>query len=77
MFGEHELAISALQQAASLARRSPYLHLALCRHYLRVGQQEQARQSCATVRGLLMGYEDGTTAGWLLSEVDKLMARLE
>lgn len=77
MFGEHELAVSALQQAASLARRSPYPHLALCRHYLRVQQKDQARQSCATVRGLLMGYEDRTIAGWLLSEVDKLMARLE
>lgn len=75
MFGEHDLAVSALQRAASLARRSPYPHLALCRHYLRVGQKEQARQSCAMARGLILGYEDRAVVDWLLSEIETLLGR--
>lgn len=73
MFGEHELAVSALYRAASLAPRNPFPHVALCRHHLRAGQNEQARQSCAMARGLILGYEDKTITGWLASEIEALL----
>lgn len=77
MFGHDELAVSSLNRAAQLARRSPYPHVALCRHHLRQARKDEARQACATARGLLLGYEDQSLSGWLQSEIAKLMQAAE
>ncbi|GBD29282.1 hypothetical protein HRbin32_00370 [bacterium HR32] len=77
MFGEDELAVSSLSRAAEIARRNPYPHVALCRHFLRTQQKEQARQACATARGLLLGYDDRSLSGWLLREIESLLRQAD
>lgn len=77
MFGQDELAVRSLRRAAELARRSPYPHVALCRHHLRQNRKDDARQACATARGLLLGYEDRSLSAWLQSEIEKLLQAAE
>lgn len=77
MFGENELAVSSLSRASEIGRRSPYPHVALCRHFLRTQQKEQARQACATARGLLLGYDDRSLSGWLLAEIESLLRQAD
>jgi len=77
MFGQDQLAVSSLRRAAQLNPRSPYPAVALCRHYLRHGRKDNARQACAFARGLLIGLQDESIRGWLQSEIDKLLQALE
>jgi hypothetical protein len=77
MFGQDQLAVSSLRRAAQLNPQSPYPVLAVCRHHIRQGRKNIARQACAFARGLLMGRENDPLLGWLQSEVEKLLQTLE
>ncbi len=56
--GQTDAALQHLQEASKIARTSFWPWYTLGRIYQRLGKKDDARNAYATVKGLLMGYDD-------------------